>query len=58
MEPRTQQNQKTKKQPSSSGPGGIYIADDALRQQPMGAGHMTVLVMWAYWICILPWCYI
>ena len=24
-------------------PGGIYIAGDTLRHQPMGAGHMTVL---------------
>ena len=22
--------------------GGIYIADDTLRHQPMGAGHMAV----------------
>ena len=36
----------------------VYIADDALHHQPMGAGHMTVLVMQAYWIRILPWCYI
>ena len=25
----------------------VYIAGDALRQQPMGAGHMTAPVMWA-----------
>ena len=36
----------------------VYIADDALRHQPMEAGHMTVLVLQAYWIRILPCCYI
>ena len=54
-----QEPNKTRK-PKSPNPRAlvIYIADDALRHQPMEAGHMTVLVMWAYWICILPWCYI
>ena len=28
----------------------VYIAGDTLRHQPMGAGHMTVPVMQAYWI--------
>ena len=36
----------------------VYIADDALRHQPMEAGHMTVLGLQAYWIRILPCCYI
>ena len=26
----------------------VFIAGDTLRQQPMGAGHMTAPVMWAY----------
>ena len=41
MEPRTQQNPKTTRALV------VYIADDALRHQPMEAGHVTVLVMWA-----------
>ena len=28
----------------------VYIAGDTLHQQPMGAGHMTAPVMWAYGI--------
>ena len=28
----------------------VYIAGDALRHQPMGAGHVTVPVTWAYGI--------
>ena len=36
----------------------VYIADDALRHQPMEAGHMTAPVLQAYWIRILPCCYI
>ena len=56
---RNQEPNETRR-PKSPNPRAlvVYIADDALHQQPMGAGHMTVLVTWAYWICILPWCYI
>ena len=54
MELRTQQQ---KQQPPHK-TLAVYIADDALRHQPMEAGHMTVLVLQAYWIRILPCCYI
>ena len=37
----------------------VYIAGDTLRHQPMGSrSHDSVLVMQAYRIRILPWCYI
>ena len=40
-------------------PRVVYIAGDTLRHQPMGSrSHGSVLVMQAYWIRILPWCYI
>ena len=51
------QNDRIPKEPQVLCPGGIYIAGDTLRHQPMGAGHMTVLqshdyapVTWAYGI--------
>ena len=38
--------------------GGIYIAGDTLRHQPMAAGHMTVLQFRGPMaFCILQWCH-
>ena len=54
MELRTQQQ----KQKPTTKTLAVYIADDALRHQPMEAGHMTAPVLQAYWIRILPCCYI
>ena len=54
MEPRTQQKPRRPRPRALV----VYIADDALRHQPMGASHMTVPVMQAYWIRIPPCCYI
>ena len=52
----------TTKQPKTNHPPhqtlAVYIADDALCHQPMEAGHMTAPVLQAYWIRILPCCYI
>ena len=48
----------TTKRPPTHRTLAVYIAGDALRHQPMEAGHMTVLVLQAYWIRILPCCYI
>ena len=34
----------------------VFIADDTLRQQPIGAGHMTVLQLHGpMGSCVLPW---
>ena len=39
-------------------PGGIYIAGDTLRHQPMGAGHMTVFQFRGpITPCVLQWCH-
>ena len=39
-------------------PGGIYIAGDTLRHQPMGMGHMTVLQFRGpITFCVLQWCH-
>ena len=39
-------------------PGGIYIAGDSLRHQPMGAGHMTVLQLHGPMAFhVLQWCH-
>ena len=47
-------NKPTNYQQRTNNPGScvrvVYIAGDTLRHQPMGAGHMTAPVMWAYGI--------
>ena len=54
----TSQRTINKEQPQVLYPGGIYIAGDTLRHQPMGAGHMTVLQLRGPMASRVPqWCH-
>ena len=53
---RPNQQRTNDKEPQVLCPGGIYIASDTLRHQPMGASHMTMFQLRGpIGSCVLPW---